>query len=81
VFDLPATSTRRAGHSECKVIAIEIDDVKIVHAVVIIVGRLDHLCSVSDKLGVNAIDVVDKHTDTAIAGQSGSRGVRRAASR
>jgi hypothetical protein len=59
-------------------ITVEIDEIKIAHAVIVVLRRFDHLGAAFDQFGVNGINVVDEDTDAAVAGR---RSVLLAASR
>src|SRR5262249_16498031 len=52
---------------ERKVVAIEVDDVKVAHPVIVILRRLDHLCSAFGKFGENTVDIPHKHANSAVA--------------
>src|SRR5262245_58481800 len=65
-----ARSARRAGfHSKCKVVAIEVDDVKVAHPIILVLRGLDQLCPAFGKFGVNTIDILYEHADAAVARQ------------
>ena len=55
-------------HSERKVVAIEVDDIKVAHSIVVVLRWLDHFCSASGEFGVYTIDTLsDEHADAAVA--------------
>jgi len=63
------TSRRRgSSHSKCKLISIKIDDIKVAHAIVVILWWLDYVGSARGQFGVDTIDVPHEHADAAIAG-------------
>jgi hypothetical protein len=51
-------------------VAIEVDNVKVAHAIVVILRWLDHVCSTPSKFGVDTINVVDENADAAVTRQS-----------
>ena len=57
-------------HSERKLIAIKIKNVKVAHTVVVILRRLEHFCSARSQVGVHTVDVFHEYTNAAIARQS-----------
>jgi hypothetical protein len=48
------------------VIAIQIDNVKVTHAVIVILWWLDHVGSARDQIGVHTVDIPDECTDATI---------------
>src|SRR5262245_22954758 len=65
-----ALSAVRAGlHAEDKAIAVEVDHVKVAHAIIVMLRRLDHLCSAFEKFRVNRVDIPHEHADSAVARQ------------
>ena len=50
-------------------VAIEVYDVKVAHAIVVVLGWLDHFCAARDKVGVDRIHIVHEDADAAIARQ------------
>src|SRR5437879_2049179 len=70
-FDPNPTSARCEGfHSEGKVIAIRVDNVKVTHAIVAFLWCFDHVGSARDQIGVHKIDILHEYTDAAITGQA-----------
>ena len=53
--------------SERKVVAIKVENVKVPHAVIVILRRLDHLGSARGQFGVYTIDIVHEYTDASIS--------------
>jgi hypothetical protein len=50
-------------------VAIEVHDIKVAHAIVVVLGWLDHFCAARDKFGVDRIHIVYENADAAVACQ------------
>jgi len=48
------------------VIAIKVDNVKVTHAIVVILWCLDHVGSARDQIDVHKVDILHEYTDAAI---------------
>src|SRR5262249_3485731 len=48
-------------------IAIEVDDVKVAHPIIVILRWLDHLCAAFAKFGENTVDIPHEHVNSAVA--------------
>jgi len=69
-YDPKRTSTRWARfHTECKLVAIGIDDIKVAHAIIVVLWWLDYLCSARGEFGVKGIHIFHKDTYSAVAGE------------
>jgi hypothetical protein len=49
-------------------ISIKVDDIKIAHAIVIVLRCLDYLRPPRDQFSVDSVDIAHKHTDPSVAG-------------
>jgi hypothetical protein len=69
-FDPKRTSTRWAGfHTKCKLVAIGIEDIKVAHAIIVVLWWLDYFCSARGKFRMKGIHIVHKDTYSAVAGE------------
>jgi hypothetical protein len=68
VFDPKPTADQAGPHSECKLISIKIDQVKVAHAVFVVLRWLYDPGSARRQFGVDGIDIPSEHADAAIAG-------------
>jgi hypothetical protein len=69
-FDSKRTSTRWAGfHTECKLVAIGIEDIKVAHAIIVVLWWLDYFCSARGKFRVKGIQILHKDIYSAVAGE------------
>jgi hypothetical protein len=64
-----ASSLRLRFHAVDQLVAVQVDDIEVAHAVVVVLRRLDHLCAALDELGMHRVDVLDENADGAMAGQ------------
>ena len=62
------TALGRGPHSECKLISIKIDQVKVAHAVIVVLRWLYDPGPARRQFGVDGIDIPSEHADAAIAG-------------
>jgi hypothetical protein len=56
-------------HTECKLIAIGIDDIKVAHAIIVVLWWLDYFCSARSEFGVKGIHISNKDAYSAVAGE------------
>jgi hypothetical protein len=65
---LSSAARGRGPHSECELISIKIDPVKVVQAVIEVLRWLYDPGSARRQFGVDGIDIPYEHADAAIAG-------------
>ena len=54
-------------YSECEVIAIKVDNIKVAHAVVVILRWFDHVGAALGQFGVHTIHMLHKHAYDPVA--------------